>query len=267
MKIESTSKIEFPTKDLSIDLSIIIPVHNNVHFTKSALNDLVRLPNTAEIIVVNNASTDETSEVVYSFSNDVRVSLIDCSRNLGFGRACNKGYKHSNGKNVLFLNNDIRFKSFDGWTDRLIDECERGYLVAANGGILDRDFNFIRETPNIIEDNRFYLSGWCIAASRNTFDRLILNHYSHDVTDVITSGRAWGPWNEKFFAYFEDDDLSWRAKELSIPFSIIDVPIVHFGRMTSRKLDLSSIYKTSKATAIELWANKFKQREAMMETK
>lgn len=261
---KATQSIDIEEAIRDVDLSIIIPVHNNANFTQSVVRDLMRLPAKYEIIVVDNASTDDTAFILNEFMNQqkperARLITVGCPRNLGFGRANNKGYKHSVGKNILFLNNDVRIRGdFETWPEELIRLSREGYLVGANGGILDINFNFVRETQGLVESDHFYLSGWCLAASRETFDKLVLNHYRHDVTDVITDGRAWGPWNEKFFAYFEDGDLSWRAKDLGIPFDIVEVQAHHFGRVTGRQLGLHEMYKTSQATFKEIWADRLK---------
>ena len=247
-----------------ITLSIIIPVYNNVNFTKNAIQDLLRLPPSHEIVIVDNASTDTTPEVIEEAmdartTEDARLVYINCPRNLGFGRANNKGYKHSRGKNVLFLNNDIRVReNRKNWTKEMVAFCEQGYLMSAKGGLLDSKFNFVRETNEMHDSEYFYLSGWCLAGSRETFDKLILNHHSDDKTDEIKQGRAWGPWNERFVAYFEDDDLTWRAKDLGVPLKVINVPVTHFGQMTSRKLGISEMYWKSQVIFKEIWASKMK---------
>lgn len=254
-----------PAVDMTFDMSIIIPVYNNANFTKSAVTDLLKLSKKYEIIIVDNGSTDDTPIAMFDLMDLVKeetaeLCYMNCPRNLGFGRANNKAYKHARGKNILFLNNDIRVKSdFATWPERLIEYCDKGHLVSANGGLLDGQFNFVAETNDVRDDEFFYLSGWCLAGSRETFDKLILDHYSHDETDEITLGRAYGPWDEQFFAYFEDDDLSWRAKAQGIPLSVVSVPVHHFGRMTSKKLDISTMYKRSQIIFRELWAEKLKK--------
>lgn len=217
-------------------LSIIVPVHNNSNFTKNCITDLMRLPEDHEVIIVNNASTDATPDMLKSMVDhhgDSRLKIINLEKNLGFGRANNIGYQQARGENILFLNNDIRVKGdHEDWTDELIQYCEKNCLASANGGLLNADFRFIRETNSYVEDPYFYLSGWCIAASKKTFDRL-------------TVPPSLGPWNEAFFAYYEDDDLSWRAQELGIQLKVVPVPVIHFGRMTSKKLGLGDIFEQS----------------------
>ncbi len=248
----------------SVDLSIIIPVFNNANFTKSCLDDLMKLRGNYEIIIVDNGSTDNTADVVLqAMINQPKdapiLRYLTSPRNLQFGRGNNKGYKHANGKNILFLNNDIRVKErFEDWPSLLLSECKENTMVAANGGLLDSQFNFITETDREMDSEYFYLSGWCLAGSRETFEKLILNHYRHDQTDEMMEGGAWGPWNEKFLCYFEDDDISWRAKEMGMKLKVVPVPVKHFGRMTSKKANLKSLYLESQKTFKEIWKSKMK---------
>lgn len=264
MSFESSEDVMSVISSTEMTLSIIIPVYNNVNFTKAAIKDLLELPSDHEIIVVDNNSTDDTAQVLAELQSKAdpqkaKLVIIHCPRNLGFGRANNKGYKHSRGKNILFLNNDIRVRDNKfSWTQEIIKLSEEGWMMSANGGLLDSKFNFIRETNQIEDNEYFYLSGWCLAASKQTFDRLVLNHFSHDKDDEIKEGQAFGPWDEKFFAYFEDDDLTWRARELDIPLKVIQVPVTHFGQMTSRKLDMSTMYKKSQVIFKEIWASRMK---------
>lgn len=259
MKYINQEDINIPFK-ANILLSIIIPCYNNSNFTKAALNDLLRLPSNCEIIIVDNASTDDTEEMVNKFFSEkrdgARLIYVQCPKNLLHSGGCNKGYKHSFGKHVIFLNNDIRIKSnYFTWIDSIIESCEKGYLVGLNGGLLTNDFDFIKETDRVYDDKMFYLSGWCLAGSRETFDKLILDHYVDDVTREIKDGKSWGPWEERLF-YFNDFDLTIRAKKLSIPLQIQTAPVVHFGKATTKKMNIQKLYLDSKKVCKEIWENK-----------
>lgn len=261
MKFTTTEGEFEPVLD-NISCSIIIPVHDNVNFTKAAVTDLLRLPSDYEIVVVDNASEDSTQEemarLIDNRSKDnAQLVYITCPRNLGYGRANNKGYKHSHGEYVLFLNNDIRVENrHEDWPSIMLEWARKGYLVGTQGGLLDKNFNFLKEGFGLPQSKYWYISGWCLCGSRENFDKLILNHYSHDQTDEICEGKAWGPWNEKFFAYFEDGDLTWRARKLGIEFKEVHVPVHHFGRMTGKKLGLSYMYKKSRRTFKQMWKGK-----------
>ena len=59
----------------------------------------------SKIIVVDNKSTDNSFELIKEFTS---VKFIQAKKNLGFGRACNLGAKHSDSEFILFLNPDTR---------------------------------------------------------------------------------------------------------------------------------------------------------------
>ena len=223
-------------------LSIIIPVYNNWNFTKSCLKDLSKLPNDHEIIVIDNGSSDLTQTEIKNYN----VIYKRNEHNKGFAKSSNQGFEFANGEFVLFLNNDIRvIKDFDTWTNNLILAAGNGFS-GPTGGMLDDKLNFVRETNQLIGDNH-YLSGWCLCGTQDNFKKMILpgNEYQ-------------GPFTEEFVTYFEDTDLSFRARDLGLSLTIVDVPVVHFGKTTSRKLNLSKLYFDAKLKFINKWASRIK---------
>jgi GT2 family glycosyltransferase len=215
-------------------LSIIIPCFNNYNFTSAALKDLSKLPDDHEIIIFDNGSSDDTK----SLYQDSRIKYIRSETNIGFSRANNSAVAYSSGDNLLFLNNDIRVRSnYTDWTKSLIESAEQGFICGPTGGLLTPTFEYIKETNYIIDSPQFYMCGWALLMNRSNYDKL-------------------NGWSEDFFAYFEDVDLSWRARELNIPFKIQNVPLHHFGRITGKSIGLSDIYTKSK----EIFTNKWKDR-------
>lgn len=212
-------------------VSIIIPVFNAWQFTKQALKDLSYLPDNHEIVIVDNGSDDDT--VMLSEYKDIKnFKLLKNQKNEGFAKASNRGYQESTGEIVIFLNNDIKVQSdFEGWTTALVKKTSSGCLVGPTSGLLDSNLNFVRESDRLPESGNTYLSGWCLAGERNTFDKLIVKDNSYK-----------GPFDEWFVTYFEDTDLSFRAKQLGIKLEIQSVPVYHFGKMTSRKVGVSNLY-------------------------
>jgi glycosyltransferase involved in cell wall biosynthesis len=90
------------------EVSIIIPVFNRVELTRQCLEALYRTvpPGAAEIIVVDNGSTDGTPDFLSGEAQAGRIAFIRAGRNLGFARACNLGALKSRGRLLVFLNND-----------------------------------------------------------------------------------------------------------------------------------------------------------------
>jgi len=248
-------------------LSIVIPVYNNWNFTKTCLKDLAKLPDDHEVILVDNGSTDTTKKSTFLWTEPTimvdaihpdhpgspgvdrpkELLVIKNKDNKGFSKACNQGFMLARGDYVLFLNNDIKVKSdFETWTQVLIQKAEEtGGLVGPTGGLLDDKLNFVKETSEKVDGN-FYMSGWCLCAKREVFQSFVLD-----------SNEFKGPFTEEFgIAYFEDTDLGFRAEEAGVPMEIVSVPVFHFGKMTSRKINLSEIFFGAKMKFVNKWAAK-----------
>jgi len=223
-------------------LSIVIPVFNKWNFTKSCLIDLSMLPKeTHEIIVVDNGSTDETNKEL-SGSTDIVYHRNE--ENLGFAKACNIGYGRATGDIIMFLNNDIRVQSnHSNWTNAVFEAVEKypNSLIGPTMGQLDANLNFVKEANTRLDGNS-YMSGWCLAAHRNTWKKLDL------ANGMIFS--------EDFFCYYEDTDLSFRARRLKIGFEVIAIPVVHFGKITSKQLNTYELYAKAKKIFVKKWRSK-----------
>lgn len=96
-------------------LSILIPVFNNIKYTKTCIKQLDVLLSAGdldyvhEIIIVDDNSTDNTSEWIKSNYPDVKI--LNGNGNLWWSGSINKGIKYAINENksdfVLFWNNDI----------------------------------------------------------------------------------------------------------------------------------------------------------------
>lgn len=248
-------------------LSIVIPVFNKFNFTKSCLEDLYKLPENHEIIVIDNGSTDETQE---QLKDNKRIIYIRNSVNEGFAKACNKGFSICQSRNLMFLNNDIRVKdNYSNWTKEIIEYCNLAwcgckeqclceridYLIGPTMGQLDKNLNFVKEANKVLGGNS-YISGWCIAASRAVWSKL----YFYRKSDAMKTYCVPPPaqiFSEEFgLAYFEDTDLSFRARKLGIEFKIVDIPVVHFGKQTSVQLNTHKLYTEARKIFVKKWSNK-----------
>lgn len=231
---------------MQVKVSIIIAVFGQKAFTRQCLKDLEPLGHENEIIVWDNGSSDGTDEMMADLLKDWKgpeINYIKFHENLGFGRALNRAYRVSNGEYILFLNNDIRVLSNrTNWLDGIIENVGEG-VVAQQSGQLDEKFNFVREGRFSPNEKYCYLSGWFLLAKKKTFDSLVLKDSA-------------GPWCEAYFAYFEDVDLSWRAKEKNISISLTTAPLHHFGRQTGGKMNLSKLYLESKEIFTKIWRNR-----------
>lgn len=230
-----------------IKLSIIVLVFNKLNFTLSCLKDLFLLnEDEVEIIIVDNNSSDNT-ELELRRINRKNFKYIRNEENLFFAKGCAIGYNAATSNNILFLNNDIKVKSnHQNWTDILISAIENNpnSLIGPTGGLVDEKngFQFVYET-NDSNKKINYMSGWCLAAKKDIFNKLIIKDYT-------------GPFSEEFGFYFEDTDLSFRATQQNIQFKIIDLPLTHFGKISSRQLNTYALYSKAREIFIKKWSNK-----------
>ncbi len=109
--------------------SIVIPAYNEQESLGSLLDDLLERALVAEIIVVNDCSTDATKDIVQRFP---QVILVNNLRNMGNGASVRKGILRATKEYVLLMDADGQHPP--GTTSRLIDytiEHEYDLVVAS----------------------------------------------------------------------------------------------------------------------------------------
>jgi GT2 family glycosyltransferase len=199
-----------------VTTSVIIPVFNKVEFTFQCLRSLLREVNfgETEVIVVDNASTDRTRELLAHFRGYVRV--VENEENRGFVDACNQGAESARGRHLVFLNNDTVV--LPGWLDALVETVERDERAGAVGSLFLYPDGRIQEAGAVVwsngatfhygwgksaEDQRFtfarevdYCSGASLLIRRELFERL-------------------GGFDRRYApAYYEDTDLCMGVRSL-----------------------------------------------------
>jgi GT2 family glycosyltransferase len=115
---------------MSAKLAIIIVNWNGGDFLRRCLDSLTLFPPTArhEVIVVDNASTDGSRELLQSHKE---VRLIANTENVGFGRANNQAFASSDAPLLFLLNSDAEVHQ--GAIDRLIATIREDEKIGAVG--------------------------------------------------------------------------------------------------------------------------------------
>lgn len=85
--------------------SIIIPVYNGAATLPRTLDSVADLPD-AEVLVINDGSTDETGSVLREYSEKYPNFRIFYQENRGVSAARNVGLRHARGEYLLFLDGD-----------------------------------------------------------------------------------------------------------------------------------------------------------------
>ncbi len=87
-------------------ISVIMPVYNTAPFLKEAIESVLQqTENNFELIIINDASTDQSKEVISSIL-DPRIRLINNEKNLGLAVSLNKGIRAATGKYIARMDGD-----------------------------------------------------------------------------------------------------------------------------------------------------------------
>lgn len=188
-----------------MNISIVIPNYNGQDLLKKNLPKVIEAVGDAEIIVVDDFSTDNSLNVLDSFGSKLKV--IRSEKNFGFSSTVNLGVKAAKGDIIILLNTDVIPEK--GFLAPLIPHFKEDNVFAV--GCMDKS----------IEDDKVALRGRGIGAWKRGF----LVHSRGEVNKTNTlwvnggSGAfrksVWdklGGFNELYSPfYWEDIDLSYRA--------------------------------------------------------
>ena len=91
-------------------ISIIIPTYNNDRFLPKAVASAIMTKCVGEIIVIDDASTDKTKEIIHKIKNkNLKIKYFKNEKNIGTGKSFIKGIHKSSFDYVLMLNSDDFF--------------------------------------------------------------------------------------------------------------------------------------------------------------
>lgn len=238
-------------------LSIIIVNYNVKYFLEQCLFSIEKAIGAleAEVIVVDNNSWDDS--VAYLEARFYWVRFIINESNSGFAKACNLGLSLSTGKFVLFLNPDtiVPEDTFSKCLHFLKNIPDAG---AVGVRMLDGSGRFLKESKRAFPSpltSLFKLFGFSKLFPRSkVFSKYHLGdldeHKIHKV-DVLAGAfmmvnrevlEKTGAFDEKFFMYGEDVDLSYRIQKGGYNnYYFPEVSIIHFKGESTKKGSLNYV--------------------------
>lgn len=199
-------------------VSIIVLTYNNLSLTKACLESIDKYTDykNLEIIVVDNASTDETHDFLEkNYQNRKNYKIIFNAENIGFSAGNNVGLKCAKGDYLVILNNDTRVTP--GWLRTMLNHFRRNPKLGLLGPITNNIGNsakvlthyenpddMLPEARNITYNNMGELltlktntiAFFCVMMPREVFESVGL------LDEIFGLG------------FFEDDDYCRRVEKL-----------------------------------------------------
>lgn len=192
-------------------VSVVVPNYNGIAFVENCLKALIQDAPKAEILVVDNGSTDGSRELVIEKFPQVRV--IALGENFGFCKASNVGMQKASSPYVILLNNDTEV--LPGFTEAMVSALQLESRAFSAGAKMIQ----LHHPKKIDDAGNFYCAlGWAFARGK---DKPVEYYEKPDEIFAACGGAAIyrkalleriGYLDESHFAYLEDIDLGWRAK-------------------------------------------------------
>lgn len=211
------------------------------------------------VVIVDNASIDSSLADLESQANALpfRLHVIRNSKNLGFGPACNQGAEVCDGEFLLFLNPDT--KVFSGSLANSVEVMQRpgNETIGILGiSLIDEKGEVSRSCARFPSLSTF--AAQAIGANRlRRFSRysMHMSDWEHDTSKRVdhvigayylirrSIFRALGGFDERFFVYLEDLDLSLRASAMGYTsFFFAESQAFHSGGGTSRQVKAHRLF-------------------------
>ncbi|MFQ9992392.1 glycosyltransferase family 2 protein [Ruthenibacterium lactatiformans] len=196
--------------------SIVIPNLNGAGWLRDSIESVwAQTEQDFELIIIDNGSTDESLAIARSYVGRSGYTLVENQTNTGFSAAVNTGIGLAKGEYVVLFNNDA-FAQPD-WLAQLIAMADAEPRAFAVQSLMIRHFE-----RDICDDAGDYVTlfGWACKRGDGMYWRRYTKPgrifsacggaslYRKSILDEI------GLFDELFFAYFEDVDISWRANSL-----------------------------------------------------
>ncbi|MFU7515535.1 glycosyltransferase family 2 protein [Clostridium sp. HCS.1] len=223
-------------------ISLVIINYNNKSYLRRCLNSILNQTyKNLEIIFIDNESKDGSYDFMQEEYSNENIILISNSINNGYSGAANQGIKLSKGKYVMILNPDIIME--EDFIEKMYGFIESDERIGALSGKLlkydfknDKKLNYIDSTGIIM-----FKSTRCVDRGQNEED---LGQYDkiEQVFGVCGAAPMYRRsalekvkifdeyFDEDFFAYKEDIDLSWRLNLAGYKNMYYPKAIAYHGR-------------------------------------
>ena len=246
-------------------IAIVILNWNGVDMMRRYLTDMVNysIVDNAVVYVADNASTDDSVEMLRSEYPQVKVILLE--KNWGFAEGYNKALSQIEAEYYVLLNSDVKVTHH--WLQPLVEFMDAHRDVAACQpkllSIIDTDsFEYAGACGGFID---LYGYPFCrgrvfntIERDKGQYDTAMPILWATGACMMIRSSDYWnaGGFDGRFFAHNEEIDLCWRLRLLGRKvYCIPDSAVFHLGGGTLPKSNPMKTYLNFRNNLTMLYKN------------
>lgn len=246
-------------------IAIVILNWNGVDMMRRYLTDVVNysIVDNAVVYVADNASTDDSVEMLRSEYPQVKVILME--KNWGFAEGYNKALSQIEAEYYVLLNSDVKVTHH--WLQPLVEFMDAHRDVAACQpkllSIIDTDsFEYAGACGGFID---LYGYPFCrgrvfntIERDKGQYDTAMPILWATGACMMIRSSDYWnaGGFDGRFFAHNEEIDLCWRLRLLGRKvYCIPDSAVFHLGGGTLPKSNPMKTYLNFRNNLTMLYKN------------
>ncbi len=247
-------------------LSVIIVNFNVKYFLEQCLCSVIKAIKNieGEIIVIDNNSTDGSRD--FFLNKFSEVNFIWNHENEGFAKANNKALKEASGDYILFLNPDTIVPE-DCFEKCITFIQSKNDSIALGSKMIDGTGRFLKESKRAFPSpltSLYKLSGLSGLFPRSKiFSKYHLGYLDKNAThevDVLAGAfmmmpkkitESVGSFDESFFMYGEDIDLSYRIQKAGFRnYYFAENTIIHFKGESTKKGSLNYVRMFYKAMSV-----------------
>ncbi|WP_313074007.1 glycosyltransferase [Melaminivora sp.] len=241
-------------------VSVVVLTYNNWAYTEACLRSLftrTQYPGRLEVVVADNASSDETVERLKQWAcEEPRLKLVLNERNLGFSAGNNAGLAAASGEYLVLLNNDTVVTR--GWLLGLL----RHFQADPRLGLLGPATNHIGNESKVpvhyetLDQMPAAARAWTLAHMGEVYRLRTLAFFCVMLPRAVYE--QVGPMDETFGrGFFEDDDYCRRIEQAGLTLACADDVLVHHRLSASfDKVDSSErqmLFERNKAYYESKW--------------
>lgn len=240
-----------------MEISIIIVNYNTCDLTLQCLQSVYEKTVDVgfEVIVVDNASSDNSVEMIKKMFSQVKI--IESVENLGFGKANNLGAKYANGDYLFLLNSDtILISNVILEFYRFMQQSPQ--IAACGGNLIDASGNSTvshGKFPSLLQEfsdigfwriyPKWYKNHLSVGQKANEGDINRVDYLSG--ADVFIRRGVWDNiqgFSPQFFMYYEETDMFCRMRKLG--YNVCLLPMLKIIHLEGGSFDKSQLFNLKK---------------------